>query len=291
MKTYITLCFIAILLFVTSAFAQSAKKIQRSTPQSKISSSTDFDKFIGAWEYAPEYSTSKEKCFKITKEQPKKFKFVEGFKYQGKITWTDPMLSRGDAIYLKPLNGKLVGQFSSANFRATHGYELIYQITLSLEDNGEIIYSISGDLSERNHANRLNNGEDTDEVSTSSNKATTKSDASKKTLAEKSWQSFWTKFSNAIYKRDTKTLVQLSSADDEFFDGGGGGTSKDWFKMMSSEWNLVKKAVMSGVGRIEIFEGGEQYEGQISRTTNKHIPMIFHFEKDNKWRFYGVMGD
>jgi hypothetical protein len=290
MKTYITLFFIAILLFATSAFAQS-KKTRRSISQPKISSSTDFDEFIGVWEYAPEYSTSKEKCFKVTKEQPQKFKFVEGFKYQGKITWTETMLSRGNAIYLKPLNGKLVGQFSSPNFRATHGYEFIYRITLSLEGGDKLLYSISGDLSEKNYANRLNNAEDTLEVVTSSNKATPKSDASRKTLAERSWQTFWTKFSNAIYKKDIKTLVQLSSADDEFFDGGGGGTSKDWFNMMSSEWNLVKKAVMSGVGRIETFEGDEQYEAQISRTTNKHIPMIFHFEKDNKWRFYGVMGD
>jgi hypothetical protein len=111
------------------------------------------------------------------------------------------------------------------------------------------------------------------------------SPASRKTLANKSWQAFWTKLSNAVYKKDFKTLVQLSSADADFFDGGGGGTSQDWFNMMSSEWVLVKKAVMSGVGKIETLEG------EISRSTNKHIPMIFSFEKDNKWRFSGVMGD
>ena len=115
--------------------------------------------------------------------------------------------------------------------------------------------------------------------------STTKSNTSRKVLAEKSWQTFWVKFSNAIYKKDLKTLTQLSSSDEDFFDGGGGGTSKDWFKMMSSEWNLVKKAVMSGIGTIET------NEGQITRSTNKHIPMIFTFEKDNKWRFSGVMGD
>ncbi|HEX8174099.1 MAG TPA: hypothetical protein VF543_03150 [Pyrinomonadaceae bacterium] len=108
---------------------------------------------------------------------------------------------------------------------------------------------------------------------------------SRKDLANKSWQAFWAKFSNAIYKKDFKTLIQLSSADAEFFDGGGGGTSQDWFNMMSSEWGLVKKAVTSGVGKIETFEG------QISRSTTKHIPMIFSFEKDNKWRFSGVTGD
>lgn len=284
MKTYFTLFFITILLIATNAFAQSTPKTRRSTSQSKSSNPTDFDRFIGVWEFTPEYSLSKG-YFKITTEQPQKFEFVEGFEYQGNITWAGTMVNRANGIYLKPSNGKLVGQFSSPNFRATHGHDFTYRITLSLAANGKLLYSISGDVSEKYYATRVDNGEDTSEVITSSSKVETKSNASRKTLAEKSWQAFWTKFSNAIYRKDFKTLIQLSSADADFFDGGGGGTSQDWFNMMSSEWGLVRKAVMSGVGKIEILEG------QISRSTNKHIPMIFSFEKDNKWHFSGVMGD
>jgi len=118
---------------------------------------------------------------------------------------------------------------------------------------------------------------------------TPKSDASKKALAEQKWQTFWVKFTTAIHKKDFKTLVSLSSADDKFFDGGGGGTSLDWFKMMSPQWNLVKMSVASGVSDVNVYDW--YGETRIDRHTKKHIPMIFMFESDNQWRFFGVMGD
>jgi len=293
MKTYITWCLITILLSTMNAFAQPPGKTRRSTPQPNISRPTDFGKFIGTWEFDPDNSITKG-YFKITEDQPRRFKFIEGFEYQGRITWAETMVNRADGIYLNPLNGKLGGRFTSPNFRATHGHDITYRLTLSLEPS-KLLYSVTSGLgSERYRATKVNNGDDRGEVVTSNGhpvisqpktKTSTLSFTARKVLADKSWQAFWTKFSGAIHQKNTKTLVQLSSADADFFDGGGGGTSQDWFEMMSSEWGRVKKAIMSGVGKIEISEG------QISRSTNKHIPMIFSFEKDNKWRFSGVMGD
>jgi hypothetical protein len=104
---------------------------------------------------------------------------------------------------------------------------------------------------------------------------------SRKELANKSWNAFWQAFSNAVNRKDFRTLVRLSSSN--FFDGSG-GTAMDWFKMMSPQWNLVKKAVMSGTQPLE------DERQQIERITN-YGDMIFRFEQDNKWRFSQIMGD
>jgi hypothetical protein len=111
----------------------------------------------------------------------------------------------------------------------------------------------------------------------------TQSSVSRKEFANRSWPAFWTTFSNAVYRKDFKTLVQLSSAD---FNDSGGDTPLQWFEMMSSRWNLVRKAVMSGTRALEIDD-----RKQIERITIKYGDMIFGFEKDNKWRFVGIMGD
>lgn len=145
MKTNITLCLIVILLSATNAFAQPTRKARRLTPQSKTSRPTDFDKFIGIWEFSPKYAIGKG-YFKITEEQPRTFKFIEGFEYQGNITWAATAVNDADGIYLKPLNGRLVGRFTSSNFRATHSYEITYRISLSLKPDGNLLYSVSSGL-------------------------------------------------------------------------------------------------------------------------------------------------
>jgi hypothetical protein len=294
MKTHVTLCLMMILSAV-NAFTQAPRKPRRSTPQPTVSRTADFGKFIGMWEYAPD--SLQKKYFTVNEERPGRFKFVEGFEYNGNITWAQTMVNHADGIYLKPLNGKLVGRFTSPNFRATHGYDIDYRITLALESGDKLLYSVSSELEpERYSATKVNNGADTDEGITSNDqvadqatsKAITKpptaSVIARKRLAEKSWQPFWAKFSKAIYTKDFKTLEQLSSAD--FFDAGG-DTPKFWFEvLMADKWNLVKKAVMSGTRPLEMDDRKD-----IERITIKYGDMIFRFEKDNKWRFVGVMGD
>ena len=171
MKTYVTLCLMTILLSTMNAFAQAPSKTRRSTPQPNISRPTDFGKFIGVWEFNPDYSMTKG-YFKVTEEQPRRFKFMEGFEYQGRITWAETMVNHADGIYLKPLNGKLAGRFTSPNFRATHGHDITYRITLALESNGKLLYSVSGLEPGSYHATKVNNGEDVGEVITSSSKVT-----------------------------------------------------------------------------------------------------------------------
>lgn len=172
MNAYVTLCLVLILLSTINAFTQAARKTRPSTQQPKISRPTDFGKFIGMWEYEPD--SLQKRYFKVKEEQPGRFKFTEGFEYQGRITWAETMLNNADGIYLKPLNGKLTGRFTSPNFRPTHGHDITYRITLSLEPNGNLLYSVSSGLQpERYHATKVNNGEDTSEVAVSQPRADT----------------------------------------------------------------------------------------------------------------------
>lgn len=164
MKKYITLCLLAFLVSAANAFAQSPRKTRRSTPRLNTSRPTDFDKFIGVWEFAPKYSVTKG-YFKITEVQPRRFRFVQGFEYQGNITWAETTVNHADGIYLKPLNGKLAGQFTSPDFRATHGHDFTYRVTLSLESDDKLIYSVFiGAEAEIYPAAKVNDGEDTGEV-------------------------------------------------------------------------------------------------------------------------------
>lgn len=113
------------------------------------------------------------------------------------------------------------------------------------------------------------------------------SQASLKSDAAASWPLFWAKFSKAVNQKDFTALVNLSASDEDFFDGGGGGNSLDWFKMMSEEWPLVKKAVMTGVTPIKIYDW--YGETRVERTTRKQ-EMIFLYA-GQRWFFFGVMGD
>ena len=166
MNRCVTLCLMTILLSTINAFAQAPRKTRPSRQQPKISRSSDFGKFIGMWEYTPD--SLQKKYFTVKEEQPGRFKFVEGFEYNGKITWAGTMVNHADGIYLRPLNGKLTGRFISPNFRATHGHDITYRITLSLEPNGNLLYSVSSELEpERYHATKVNSVKDVGEVAVS----------------------------------------------------------------------------------------------------------------------------
>lgn len=111
------------------------------------------------------------------------------------------------------------------------------------------------------------------------------SQVSRNILATKSWQAFWTNFSNAVYTRNLKTLVQLSCSNFFYYDG----TAEDWLKsnIKTSKWNLVKKAVLSGTRPLETDERNE-----IERITIKYEDLIFKFENGKRWCFsQPAMGD
>lgn len=98
-------------------------------------------KFCGIWKLGTEGN-----YLKILKDEKGRFKFNEGYEYEGKKVWTEPMLEYGDGIYLKLENGKLKDKFVSYNFRATHGVGFNYKLTLELTSNNELLYTVDGDL-------------------------------------------------------------------------------------------------------------------------------------------------
>lgn len=100
--------------------------------------------FCGKWEYNEEGS---KQYLKITHAGMGRFKLVEGIDSGGEIMWLDEIMIRNaDGIYLRIINGKLIGRFVSANFRATHGHEFTYKITCELKSNGRLLYSVWSQL-------------------------------------------------------------------------------------------------------------------------------------------------
>jgi hypothetical protein len=101
------------------------------------------DSYCGIWEYD---ENGAKNYLKITKEKSGRFRFDEGYKYEGKICWMETMIENADGIYLKLTDGKLKGEFVSSNFRPTHGMEFLYKITLDFKSNNKLFYSIWSEI-------------------------------------------------------------------------------------------------------------------------------------------------
>jgi len=99
-------------------------------------------KYIGTWEYEDKYSPGRKTYLKITKQALGIYKFERGYIYQGNIIWMEPSIENANGIFLKPLNGKLKGEFVSGNFYATHGMNFNYKITLDIKPNNKMVYSV-----------------------------------------------------------------------------------------------------------------------------------------------------
>jgi len=118
--------------------------MQRSQTKIEDSSSSELVKrFCGIWEYDEQGS---KQYLKIIKAKSGKFKLSTGYKYEGQIVFNDPMVLNSDGIYLRPLNGKLVGKFTSSNFYATHGMDFIYRITLEMKSKNKLIYTVWSEI-------------------------------------------------------------------------------------------------------------------------------------------------
>lgn len=100
-------------------------------------------KYCGVWEYDQYGSKS---YFKITDVGNGKFRFVPGNKYEGNITFHEPMLTNASAIYLKYVKGKLKGKFISGNFYATHAQDFTYKITCDLKSDDKLTYSVNSSI-------------------------------------------------------------------------------------------------------------------------------------------------
>lgn len=99
------------------------------------------NKFCGVWEYN---ENGAKNYLKITKVNSGRFKLVKGYPYEGAIHWqgSDIEIKNADGIYLTSSNGKLIGEFNSTNFYATHGMEFTYKITLDSKSDNKLLYSV-----------------------------------------------------------------------------------------------------------------------------------------------------
>lgn len=82
---------------------------------------------------------------RITKIADGKFKLSIGSEYRGVVSWTedgDKVVINADAIYLRPLNGKLVARFVSPNFYATHAMNFTYRLTCELDNRNQLLFSV-----------------------------------------------------------------------------------------------------------------------------------------------------
>lgn len=96
------------------------------------------DKLSGMWEIKVDGFKT---YLKVTRDKTGKFIFEKGSEYEGKPIFNPFMLDKGNAIYLIPTNGKLIGKFASYNFYATHGQLYNYQVTLEYKSDNRMLYS------------------------------------------------------------------------------------------------------------------------------------------------------
>jgi hypothetical protein len=140
---------------VTAASSRSPA-ITRQPARRRAEESTDFSKFSGEWEYAKD--SPGKYYFKLAEVRTRRFHFMEGFEYEGRISWAETMVNNADGVYLRPLNGRLEGKFVSPNFRATHGHDIVYTVRLSLQHDGKLLYSVISELgTEKYYATRISN--------------------------------------------------------------------------------------------------------------------------------------
>jgi hypothetical protein len=98
--------------------------------------------------------------------------------------------------------------------------------------------------------------------------------------ADKSWNSFWTKFSTAVKQKNRVALKSLMVSEREFYPGGGGGTRDEWLNLVS--WSELQKSVRSGIKADRTY-------GKPGRTTRDNW-LIFAYT-GGRWRFMGERGD
>lgn len=128
------------------------------TPAKKTVSNTC--KFCGTWQYRESQSDF---YLRITEVGTNKFRLSPGsVGVGGQIYWLDSEggaldVRNADGIYLKSVNGKLVGSFASINFHTTGGAERTYKITCQLKPNGKMVYTVtSSGFTERHVATKIN---------------------------------------------------------------------------------------------------------------------------------------
>lgn len=104
--------------------------------------------------------------------------------------------------------------------------------------------------------------------------------SAQKSVADKNWDSFWTKFSSAVNTKNRAALKSLMASEKDFYPGGGGGTRDEWLSMVS--WRELQKSVRLGTKADRTYNK----PGRVTRDNY----LVFAFT-GGRWRFMGPMGD
>ena len=107
--------------------------------------------------------------------------------------------------------------------------------------------------------------------------------------ANASWQSFYTKFREAVNKRDHAAMLRMMP--DDFFDGGGGLSAREWLQFIdenakNGSWRDLQKSF----SRRTVINRSWSKKGIPTRVTRDN-GYYFEFRRDKKWYFAGVVGD
>lgn len=100
---------------------------------------------------------------------------------------------------------------------------------------------------------------------------------------ESEWSSFRQKFIDAVNKKNTEEVNKLSLQNDEFY-GGGGGTALDYF-FEDEIWERTIQSLQTGFVDYENFS---DFNNGTKITNDQRLIFVY---SDNKWNWYGVMGD
>jgi hypothetical protein len=97
---------------------------------------------------------------------------------------------------------------------------------------------------------------------------------SNQAIANKSWNTFWNKFSTAVKNKDRKNFIALTR---KGFMDAGGSTIEEWID--NTLWREIRKSVDEGT---KDYSHGRE----IMRITSNR-DLIFVYDKKKGWRFFG----
>lgn len=108
---------------------------------------------------------------------------------------------------------------------------------------------------------------------------------SKHSVADKSWNAFWTRFSAAVKNKDTKALKQLMASENDFNPGGAGMGRDEWLRFIREQnrWGEYRQSVASGTKK-------EPCGASIPCRVTKDYYLTFAYI-NGRWRWTGLVGD
>lgn len=111
----------------------------------------DPTQYCGVWEFQDQATTGGTQYVQVSEAASSKFIFKRGYLWEGAILWTNDS-SHPDGIYLQFAHGQMTAEFASINFLPTHGQEFRYKITLRMNGEDRLDYSLWSSISGETNA-------------------------------------------------------------------------------------------------------------------------------------------